>query len=118
MPHFVIDCSENILILQQPEKIMQEVHRSACNSELFDETDIKVRLNPFKENYLVGGKQEDFIHVFANIMEGRSTEQKSNLAKAIVKALKTMFPNIQFIAINIRDFEKATYCNKTMVKKK
>lgn len=115
MPHFVIDCSENILSIQQAEKIIQSVHKTACNSSLFDASDIKVRLNPFKEHYLVGGKQEDFIHVFANIMEGRTTEQKANLSKTIVKDLKAMFPNIPFIAINIRDFEKATYCNKAMV---
>ena len=115
MPHFVIDCSENILNLQQPEKIMQEVHRTACNTNLFDEADVKVRLNPFKENYLVGGKKENFIHVFANIMEGRSTEQKANLSKQIISQLNVLFPNVPFVAINIRDFEKATYCNKSMI---
>ena len=115
MPHFVIDCSDNILKLQEPKKIMHNVHRSASNSELFDESDIKVRLNPFKDNYLVGGKKQDFIHVFANIMEGRTTEQKTNLSKQIVRQLKILFPTVFFIAINIRDFEKATYCNKTMV---
>jgi 5-carboxymethyl-2-hydroxymuconate isomerase len=115
MPHFVIDCSENILSLQQPEKIVLEVHRAATDTGLFDELDIKVRLNPFKEHYLVGGKQGDFIHVFANIMEGRTTSQKSNLSKSIVAKLNTMFPQVEFIAININDFEKATYCNKNMV---
>ena len=115
MPHFVIDCSENILSLQQPEKIALEVHRTASDSGLFDESDIKVRLNTFKEHYLVGGKQGDFIHVFANIMEGRTTSQKANLSKSIVVKLNTMFPQVEFIAININDFEKATYCNKNMV---
>ena len=115
MPHFVIDCSENILNLQQPEKIILEVHQAAASTRLFDEPDIKVRLNPFKEHYLVGGKQGEFIHVFGNIMEGRSTNQKADLSKNIVKKLKEMFPSVKFIAINIDDFEKATYCNKAMV---
>jgi len=115
MPHFVIDCSENILTLQQPEKIMQDVHKSACSTGLFDDADVKVRLNPYKEHYLVGGKRGDFIHVFGNIMEGRTTEQKANLSKQIVTQLKTLFPTVPFIAINIRDFEKATYCNKKMI---
>lgn len=115
MPHFVIDCSENILKLNAPENTLQEVHKTAVASGLFDEGDIKVRLNPFKKDYLVGGKQEDYIHVFANIMEGRTTEQKSELSMQIIKTLKAMFKNVPFIAINIRDFEKATYCNKSMV---
>lgn len=115
MPHFVIDCSGNILNLQQPEKIILEVHQAAVKTKLFDEADIKVRLNPFKEHYLVGGKQDDFIHVFANIMEGRTTIQKADLSKRIVTKLKEMFPSVEFIAININDFEKATYCNKSMI---
>ncbi|OUR93877.1 5-carboxymethyl-2-hydroxymuconate isomerase [Flavobacteriales bacterium 34_180_T64] len=115
MPHFVIDCSQHILELKDPNSIILEVHSAASNTGLFDEPDIKVRLNPFKEHYLVGGKQDDFIHVFADVMEGRDTKQKANLSKQIVVALKRMFPKIPFIAVNVRDFEKATYCNKSMV---
>jgi 5-carboxymethyl-2-hydroxymuconate isomerase len=115
MPHFVIDCSENILKLHAPEKTLLAVHKTAEKSNLFDKNDIKVRLNPFKENYLVGGKKDDFIHVFANIMEGRTTEQKSKLSQHIIIQLKQIFPSVDFIAININDFEKATYCNKSMV---
>jgi 5-carboxymethyl-2-hydroxymuconate isomerase len=48
-------------------------------------------------------------------MEGRSTEQKAVLSKRIVSELKVMFPEVPIISINIRDFERATYCNKSMV---
>ena len=115
MPHFVIDCSKQILDLQEPNNILLAVHNAAVETNLFDEADIKVRLNPFEKNYLVGGKQDNFIHVFANIMQGRTTEQKANLSKQIVSVLKSMFPEISFIAINVNDFEKATYCNKNMI---
>jgi 5-carboxymethyl-2-hydroxymuconate isomerase len=115
MPHFVIDCSENILNLNDPESTLLSVHKVAVKSGLFDEEDIKVRFNSFNQHYLVGGKKNAFIHVFANIMEGRTTDQKSALSKEIISQLKVMFPSIEFIAINIRDFEKATYCNKSMV---
>lgn len=115
MPHFVIDCSQTVLTLQDPNLILQEVHLAACKTKLFDQNDIKVRLNPYDKHYIVGGKPEDFIHVFANIMEGRTTQQKALLSQQIVSKLKDMFPTIPFIAINIRDFEKATYCNKNMI---
>lgn len=115
MPHFVIDCSKKILEIQDSKSILQTIHLAAVKTGLFDEADIKVRLNPFYKDYLVGGKEDNFIHVFANIMEGRTTEQKAELSKEIVSILKSMFPTIQFIAINIRDFEKATYCNKNMI---
>ena len=115
MPHFVIDCSKDILDIQDPKSVTLQVHNDANNSGLFEENDIKVRLNPFMDNYLVGGKETSFIHVFANIMEGRTTDQKAKLSKQIVAGLNAMFPNIPFIAINIRDFEAATYCNKSMI---
>ena len=111
MPHFVIDCSDTVLTTHSEETIIEAVHIVANQSGLFDENDIKVRLNPFQQ-YRVGNKKQDFIHVFANIMEGRSTEQKANLSKSIVKKLMALFPEVPNIAMNVNDFEKATYCNK------
>lgn len=115
MPHFVIDCSENIIKLKTPKEIIQKVYDTAESTELFDKGDIKVRINPYKF-YTIGNTSDDFIHIFANIMEGRSTAQKSDLSKNIIEALKPMFPQVPIISINIRDFEKATYCNKSICK--
>jgi 5-carboxymethyl-2-hydroxymuconate isomerase len=114
MPHFIVDCSEQIIKLKSPESIMQKVYDTAESTKLFSPGDIKVRINPF-QYYNIGNTKDDFIHVFANIMQGRNTEQKANLSKQIVTELKAMFPQIPIISINIRDFEKATYCNKAMV---
>lgn len=114
MPHFVIDCSEDIITMKSPEEIMQNVYNTAESTQLFDKGDIKVRINPFK-HYNIGNTKDDFIHIFANIMEGRSVVQKSNLSKKIITELKIMFPEVPIISVNIRDFEKATYCNKSMV---
>jgi 5-carboxymethyl-2-hydroxymuconate isomerase len=114
MPHFVIDCSENILSLKSPKEIMQAVYDTAESTGLFDQGDIKVRINPF-QYYNIGNTEDDFIHIFANIMEGRTTDQKSNLSNKIISQLKVMFPEVPILSINIRDFEKATYCNKSMV---
>ncbi|PVX46866.1 5-carboxymethyl-2-hydroxymuconate isomerase [Flavobacterium sp. 103] len=114
MPHFVIDCSESILNLKSPQEIMQAVYDTAESTGLFSPGDIKVRINPF-QYYNVGNTTDDFIHIFANIMEGRTITQKSNLSNKIVSQLKQMFPEVPILSINIRDFEKATYCNKSMV---
>jgi 5-carboxymethyl-2-hydroxymuconate isomerase len=114
MPHFVIDCSENIIKIKSPEEIIQRVYDTAESTGLFSPSDIKVRINPFKY-YNIGNTKDDFIHVFANIMEGRTVIQKRNLSERIVTELKLIFPDVPIISINIRDFEKATYCNKSMV---
>jgi len=109
-----MDCSENILALHQEEVIIEQIHLVAHATGLFDEGDIKVRVNPYQK-YLVGNKREDFIHVFAHIMQGRTTQQKAHLSKQIVAKLVELFPEVPNIAMNISDFEKATYCNRAMV---
>lgn len=114
MPHFVIDCSEQIIKLRSTESIMQKVYDTAKSTELFIPEEIKVRINPF-QYYTIGNSKDNFIHVFANIMEGRTTEQKSNLSKQIVSELTNLFPDVPIISMNIRDFEKASYCNKTLI---
>ena len=106
MPHFVIDCSENILKIRSPEEIIQKVYETAESSDLFDKGEIKVRIN-FFEHYNIGNTKDDFIHIFANIMEGRTVSQKKKLSESIIAELKTMFPDVPIISINIRDFENS-----------
>ncbi len=114
MPHFIIDCSEGILKSHSKEEIVKQVHISATSTKLFYKNDVKVRINIFK-TYSTGDKKEDFIHVFAHIMEGRTIEQKANLSKTIVKDLSLMFPSLPNIGTNVVEFERATYFNKNML---
>lgn len=114
MPHFIVDCSQSILGSHTEEQIIERVHRAANSTQLFDEGDIKVRVNPF-EIYAVGNKRKDFIHVFASIMEGRSIEQRADLSHRVVSELVSMFPHVSNIAMNVAEFELATYCNRAML---
>lgn len=114
MPHFIIDCSENVIRLKSADDIMQEVFDSALSTDLFIASEIKVRINPFSY-YNNGNSLDDFIHVFGYIMEGRNTDQKAKLSKAIVTKLNEILPEVPVISINIKDFEKASYFNKTMI---
>lgn len=114
MPHFIIDCSENIIQQRSPDEIMQAVYDAAEGTGLFAENDIKVRLRPY-EYFKLGEDKKDFIHIFGNIMEGRSTEQKADLSRKIIERLAEMFPDIAILSINIREFEKATYSNKALI---
>jgi 5-carboxymethyl-2-hydroxymuconate isomerase len=114
MPHFIIDCSENIIQQNSPDEIMQAVYEVAEATELFAANDIKVRLRPY-QYFKLGEGKKDFIHIFGNIMEGRSTEQKANLSRKIMKRLSKMFPDISILSMNICEFEKATYSNKALI---
>ncbi|WP_420578658.1 5-carboxymethyl-2-hydroxymuconate Delta-isomerase [Ekhidna sp.] len=114
MPHFIIHCSNSVAQQINPDEFMQQVYDEAEATGLFDPKDIKVRIAAF-EHYNIGNTKDDFIHVFANIMEGRTDAQKKGLSKRIVSRLKQTFPEAPIISINVRDFEKASYVNRTMV---
>ena len=114
MPHFIIDCSEDILKLHSQDEIVEQVNLSAISTKLFYKNDIKVRMNVF-DTYSTGEKKENFIHVFANIMEGRTMKQKASLSKTIVKDLASLLPLVAHIGTNVIEFEKASYFNKNML---
>ncbi len=114
MPHFVIDCSEDIIKIKTPDEIMQAVYEVAEATHLFAENDIKVRINPYT-HFKLGADKKDFIHIFGYIMEGRSTGQRADLSKKIIARLNEMFPDISILSMNISEFDKATYCNKSMI---
>lgn len=114
MPHFIIDCSESVVQQKSPDEIMQAVYDVAEASGLFAANDIKVRLRPF-QYFKLGKDKKDFIHIFGNIMEGRSTEQKAELSRRIIERLNEMFPDIAILSINIQEFERATYSNKSLI---
>lgn len=114
MPHFIIDCSENIIRQKSPDEIMQAVYDVAEATRLFAANDIKVRLRPY-HYFKLGAGKTDFIHVFGNIMEGRSAKQKADLSKKVIERLDEMFPDVSILSINVREFEKATYCNKALI---
>ena len=114
MPHFIIDCSEELISQITPNQIMQKVYDSAASTNLFDDGDIKVRINPYKY-YNNGNTKHNFIHIFSNILEGRTSSQKAHLSQSIVRVLNLLFPSVPIISINIREFDKISYCNKFML---
>jgi 5-carboxymethyl-2-hydroxymuconate isomerase len=114
MPHFVIDCSENIIRQKSPDEIMRAVYGAAEATGLFAANDIKVRLRPY-QYFKLGAGKKDFIHIFGSIMEGRSAEQKAGLSQKIVERLDEMFPDVSILSINISEFEKAAYSNKALI---
>jgi 5-carboxymethyl-2-hydroxymuconate isomerase len=114
MPHFIIDCSANIIEQKSPEEVMQAVYDVAETTGLFAVNDIKVRLRPFQYFKLGAGKR-DFIHIFGHLMEGRSIEQKGDLSRKIIERLNEIFPEVSILSINISEFDKATYRNKALL---
>lgn len=114
MPHFTIECSENVLFVKTPEEIMAAVYEAAEATKLFRDNDIKVRLIPYKF-YMLGKGKADFIHIVGNIIEGRTEVERSDLSKTIVTRVNELFPQASFISIYINEFALATYSNKSLI---
>ena len=93
---------------------MQTVYDAAEATGLFAPNDIKVRLRPY-QYFKLGKNKKDFIHIFGNVMEGRSIEQRADLSQKIIERLNEIFPDVAFLSINISEFEKATYSNKALI---
>jgi 5-carboxymethyl-2-hydroxymuconate isomerase len=113
MPHIIIECSENVLKTSNPEEIVQKVYDTTVSTESF-EKNVMVRIVPFK-HYTVMGNKDAFIYVFTSVLEGRTTEQRRALSINIVTLLKGMFPEVTKVSMNIREFERATFINNSML---
>ncbi|PRB02059.1 5-carboxymethyl-2-hydroxymuconate isomerase [Chryseobacterium sp. MYb7] len=114
MPHFIIDCSQDILQERTPDELMEAVYGIANATGLFAPNDIKVRLQTY-QYYKLGADKKNFLHVFGYIMQGRSAEQKAHLSRQISMRLSELLPDISFLSVNISDFEAATYSNKALI---
>jgi len=112
MPHFVVDCSKSVFSTHDGDTITKKVHLAAISTGLFSEANVQIRITPF-DHYLKGNEKQEFIHVFASILEGRTPEQKLALSKAVVTELADIFPDIPHIGVDIRDIQKGTgFSNK------
>lgn len=114
MPHFIVECSQDILFQKTPDEILDAVYETADATGLFAPNDIKVRLQPY-QYFRLGNGKKNFLHVFGYIMEGRTTEQKADLSKRISIKLTELLPEISFLSVNISEFEMATYSNKALI---
>ncbi|WP_185289368.1 5-carboxymethyl-2-hydroxymuconate Delta-isomerase [Chryseobacterium lactis] len=114
MPHFIVECSHDILLQKTPDEILDAIYETADATGLFAPNDIKVRLQPY-QYFRLGNGKKNFLHVFGYIMEGRTTEQKADLSKQINIKLTELLPEISFLSVNISEFEMATYSNKALI---
>ncbi len=114
MPHFIVECSHDILLQKTPDEILNAIYETADATGLFAPNDIKVRLQPY-QYFRLGNGKKNFLHVFGYIMEGRTTEQKADLSKQINIKLTELLPEISFLSVNISEFEMATYSNKALI---
>lgn len=99
MPHCVIYTSEVL-----PNNVLSAVHQAMIESQLFSEDRIKVRVVSVSQ-MMTGGVDTPHCHIEVKLMNGRTSQQKTNLSQLIYKALK---PIVQSpISIEVIDISNA-----------
>ncbi|GAC1569790.1 MAG: hypothetical protein NVS3B3_24170 [Aquirhabdus sp.] len=114
MPHCVIECPSQLSELINLNVLAKAVHDAAESTGLFVKGDVKSRV-VISNNYVVGGKVDNYVHVISHILSGRTVEQKKLLSNEIVKCLCELLPNVEMLSVEVRDIEKETYSNRRSV---
>jgi 5-carboxymethyl-2-hydroxymuconate isomerase len=91
MPHFVIEYSANLESDIDLRAIVDTVHKSAVDSGLFKIGGIRVRTLKHEIYKIADGNPEHaFLHVRANILEGRSVEDRERLGNTTIAAVDAL----------------------------
>lgn len=96
MPHFVIEYSANLEPDIDLRAIVDAVHKTAAESGLFKLAGIRVRTLRH-EIYKIadGNPKHAFLHVRANILEGRPAADRERLGNATLAAVDALLAAAQ-----------------------
>ena len=111
MPHCVIECPVELREIVDFDILVKAVHDATEASGLFEKGDVKSRL-VLARHYVVGGERVPYVHVIAHLLSGRSTEQKQALSKSIAATLCELLPTVEWLSVDVKDIDRATYSNR------
>lgn len=91
MPHFVIEYSANLEPDADLRAIVDAVHKAAADSGLFKLGGIRVRTLRHELYKIADGNPEHaFLHVRANILEGRAVADRERLGNTVLAAVDAL----------------------------
>lgn len=110
MPHMTIEYTKGLEGKVSPATLISAVFQGACNSELFNNDFVKTRSVGY-ENYQSGSTQNDFLHVTAKILIGRTPEQKQVLSGAILAELRLILGDVTPLTVTVEvvDIDKESH---------
>lgn len=108
MPHLVIEYSRELEEEMPPANMMRLAHQIALESGQFGEDDIKVRLLPY-DHAMVGGREDNFLHVSLYLLSGRDTLTKKALTLALEQAYRGKLPDAASVSADARDMDRESY---------
>lgn len=110
MPNLIMEYTNSVDERASIPLLLEELHQGLIDSLLFEVPAIKsraIRLN----DWLVGEKQdrEDFIHVTVELMEGRTDEQKSQLAEKLIHIMAEQAASVESLTVNVREMAAVSF---------
>ncbi|MDU0356197.1 5-carboxymethyl-2-hydroxymuconate Delta-isomerase [Paraglaciecola aquimarina] len=108
MPNFVIEYSESLTQQVDPNILMDKVFEGAKASGHFPPEAIKVRIEP-RPNFRLHDIYQDFLHVSAHILSGRTDEQKIEISNAVLEPLKTLNLSSAFVSVEVVDIHRPSF---------
>ena len=113
MPHLIIEYSSGLEKCVDMKKLMQTIYDAAVASEVMNPADIKIRAIPFSY-YRLHDAHDTFVHTTCRLLAGRTTEQKTNLAKTLRKNVADLLPDVYSISVDIVDMDPGPYKKRLM----
>ncbi len=108
MPHCIIEYSKELANKIHISEFIDKVHKGTLKTDLFIDSDIKIRAIPF-ENHQTGNKKIDFIHITVRILSGRNQEQKRILSNSVLDEFKNIKLKPISLTIEIVEIETESY---------
>ncbi|QYJ99060.1 5-carboxymethyl-2-hydroxymuconate Delta-isomerase [Shewanella alkalitolerans] len=109
MPHCIVEYSAPLAQQIAIDNLVEQVHRGAIESELFEPASIKSRAYS-AEHYCVGeAKAVSFIHISFKIMPGRTSEQKLHLMQCVDRLIAPLCASVSSITMEVLDIEREHY---------
>ena len=110
MPHLVMEYSNSVDERVNVQGLLEDLHYAAIQSGLFDAPSLKSRALRY-HHWLIGDEADnvDFIHVGFDLLEGRTPEQKRELARQLMAVLQEQASQVYSLTVNVRDMDKACF---------
>ncbi|GAL15095.1 5-carboxymethyl-2-hydroxymuconate delta-isomerase [Vibrio astriarenae] len=110
MPNLIMEYTNTVEEQVNVQGLLEDLHRVAIDSGLFDVTSIKSRALRC-HHWLIGEDEDDsdFIHITFELLDGRTEEQKRELSRGLMVVLAEQASHIKSLTINIRDMDRSCF---------
>lgn len=118
MPHLTLEYTNNLAGIN-PDHILHALNHALVASDHFSEMDIKSRAISH-DTWRVGVSTSEhaFVHVRLAILSGRSTQVKSELSNALLRALGASCKGLIHcpvqLCVDVQEIERASYAKEVL----